>query len=100
LFTALSDKKVKSKYIEADKRRVAFAMVETTIVVEVSINELLTENSKGFIKNPKVSYSDDIGYRFIASVNGTSLLHPIFKRIRTDKSINSNDVRYAFREKL
>ena len=28
------------------------------------------------------------------SINGTSLFHPVFKRIRDDKSINTNDIRY------
>ena len=94
LFVTLSQNIIDSSYIEADKRRVAFAMVKPTIVVEVSINELLTENSKGMIKNPLISYSNDNGYEFISSINGTSLLHPVFKRIRDDKTINNHDIRY------
>jgi len=86
LFVTLSQNIIDSSYIEADKRRVAFAMVKPTIVVEVSINELLTENSKGMIKNPLISYSNDNGYEFISSINGTSLLHKFYKRIRDDKT--------------
>jgi len=94
LFTTLSENRIDSSYIEADKRRVAFAMVKPTVVVEVAINELLTENSKGMIKNPLISYSEKNGYEFISSINGTSLLHPVFKRIRDDKTVNNHDVRY------
>ncbi len=94
LFETLSKNLIDSSYIEADKRRVAFAMVKPTLVVEVAINELLTENSKGIIKNQLLSYGEENGYSFIASVNGTSLLHPVFKRLRDDKEINSHDIRY------
>ena len=94
LFETLSKNLIDSSYIEADKRRVAFAMVKPTLVVEVAINELLTENSKGIIKNQLLSYGEENGYSFIASVNGTSLLHPVFKRLRDDKGINGHDIRY------
>ena len=94
LFTLLDDIIIDSLYIEADKRRVAFAMVKPTIVLEVSINELNTETSKGVIKNPLLQYDGTSGYSFISSVNGTSLVHPIFKKVRDDKSINEHDIRY------
>jgi len=94
LFEILSKNKIDSSYIEADKKRVAFAMVKPTIVVEISVNELLNENSKGSIKNSLLKYDEDNGYSFISSINGTSLLHPIFKRIRNDKTINNHDIRY------
>ena len=94
LFALLNDTKIDSSYIEADKRRVAFAMVKPTIVVELVINELNIETSKGLIKNPLLKYDDNSGYSFVSSINGTSLVHPIFKRLRDDKSINNHDIRY------
>ena len=94
LFDILNNQIIDSSYIEADKRRVAFAMVKPTVVVEISINELTTQTSKGNIKNQLLSYDDISGYSFNSSINGTSLVHPVFKRIRTDKSVNQSDVRY------
>jgi len=94
LFTLLNDTKIDSSYIEADKRRVAFAMVRPTIVVEVVINEINTETSKGLIKNPLLKYDENSGYSFVSSINGTSLVHPVFKRLRDDKTINNHDIRY------
>ncbi len=94
LFKKLDQNKINSSYFEADKRRVAFAMVKPTIVIEVSINELTVENSKGFIKNQLLSYDETKGYEFVSSTNGTSLVHPVFKRVRDDKSINLHDIRY------
>lgn len=94
LFAELSQNKIDSSYIEADKRRVAFVMVKPTIVVEIAVNEILTQNAKGNIKNHLLSYNQESGYSFISTVNGTSLLHPVFKKIRDDKKVNDHDVRH------
>lgn len=95
LYQHLSKDIIKSSYIEVDKRRVAFQMVKPNIVIEVSLNELLTENTKGLIKNHLLKYSEYGGYSFISSTNGISLLHPIFKRVRADKNVNNEDVRFS-----
>jgi len=94
LYETLNNIIIDSSYIEVDKRRIAFALVKPTIVVEITINELLTENTKGKIKNSLLNYNEVSGYKFITNINGTSLLHPVFKRIRDDKSVNTHDVRY------
>ena len=95
LYKTLSANSVDSSYIVADSRRVAFQMVVPKVVAEVAINELLTENMKGVIKDPLISYIEEEGYRFIGNINGVNLLHPIFKRIRDDKSVNEHDVRFS-----
>ncbi len=95
LYDTLSNTLVESSYIEADKRRVAFHLVKPSLVVEVSINELLTENTKGLIKNTLLSYNDKDGYSFLRSINGVSFLHPVFKRIRHDKKVDTHDVRHT-----
>ena len=95
LYEMLSVEIIASSYIVADSRKVAFQMVVPKIVVEVAANELLTENMKGMIKDPLISFTDGEGYRFIGNINGISLLHPVFKRIRDDKSVNDNDIRFS-----
>ena len=94
-YDLLSKEIISSPYIEADSRRVAFQMVVPKIVVEIAANELLTENMKGAIRNPLISFSDKEGYFFVSNINGISLLHPVFKRIRDDKSVNDHDVRFS-----
>ena len=95
LFAKLTKEVVPSTYIEADGRRVAFQMVTPHMVVEVDVNELLTENMKGVIKNPLISFSDKEGYSFDSNILGVSLIHPIFKRIRDDKKVNNHDIRFS-----
>jgi len=95
LYKILSKDIIDSPYIEADKRRVAFQMVKPAVVVEVSINDLLTETTKGTIKNSLIEYNESDGYSFISSVYGVSLLHPVFKRVRDDKSVNTHDLRFT-----
>ena len=94
-YKSLSKDIVESSYIETDGRRVAFQMVKPTLVAEITVNELLTENSKGIIKNHVLEYDEKNGYSFSASVDGVSLIHPVFKRIRDDKQVNDHDVRLS-----
>jgi len=94
LYNILKDIVVDSRYIEVDSRRVAFAMVKPQIVVEISVNDVITQTTKGDIENPLIKYEDSAGYTLIKNINGTSFIHPVFKKIREDKSINSHDVRY------
>ena len=95
LYKSLSKDIIESSYIEADGRRVAFQMVKPIMVVEISVNEFLTEDTKGIIKNHLLNYDKKNGYSFSASINGVSLIHPVFKRIRDDKQVNNHDVRFS-----
>ena len=83
---------VPSSYIETDGRGVAFQMVKPLLVAEIAVNELLTENSKGLIKNQVIEYSEKTGYAFSKSIYGTSLINPVFKRIRKDKKVVCEDI--------
>jgi len=95
LYETLSKDHIDSTYIEVDKRRVAFHMVKPTVVVEVAVNELLTENSKGIITKPFISYDETNGYELKSIIPSVSLIHPIIKRLRYDKSVNSHDIRVS-----
>lgn len=95
LFQKLSELHIDSQYMEVDKRRIAFHMVKPQVVVEVSVNELLTENSKGIIKKPLIEYSETYGYKLKSMIPSISFMHPIIKRIRDDKTPNNHDVRYS-----
>jgi len=95
LYKKLSSTHIVSSYIEVDKRRVAFHMVQPKSVVEVVVNELLTENSKGTITKPVISYSIDDGYELKNLIPSISLIHPIIKQIRDDKTVNTHDVRLS-----
>lgn len=95
LYETLHSTHIDSSYIEVDKRRVAFHMVKPTVVVEVAVNELLTENSKGIITKPSISYDETNGYELKNIIPSVSLIHPIIKRVREDKSVNNHDTRLS-----
>ncbi|WP_348653173.1 hypothetical protein, partial [uncultured Sulfurimonas sp.] len=95
LYEKLSKSHIDSSYLEVDKRKVAFHMVKPEVVMEVSVNELLTENSKGTIKKPFISYDETDGYSLSSIVPSVSLIHPVIKRVRDDKSVNNHDVRLS-----
>ena len=83
---------VPSSYIETDGRGVAFQMVKPLLVAEIAVNELLTENSKGLIKNQVIEYNEKTGFAFSKSIYGTSLINPVFKRLRKDKKVVCEDI--------
>ncbi len=95
LYQQLLPLHVDSSYLEVDKRRVAFHMVKPQVVVEITVNELLTENTKGMIKKPLLKYDDANGYELKKMVPFVSLIHPVIKCIREDKQANTHDVRLA-----
>jgi len=94
LLSKLSAMHVASEYIETDSRNVAYQMVRPEIVVEVSVVDLVSENSKGEAKmDTLLSYTAEGGYIVDAQVPGVSAHSPVFERFRDDKSCNSTDIR-------
>ena len=95
LYDRLSKTVISSPYVQADKAHVAFQMVKPTLVVELAVNELLAQNTKGSIKNYHLTFDEEKGYEFVKSSDGVSLIHPVFKRVREDKEINPHDIRWT-----
>ncbi|MDR3353335.1 MAG: hypothetical protein LBO00_10135 [Zoogloeaceae bacterium] len=83
-----------SKYIETDSNHVAFHMVKPELVIELNINDVLFETVSGVILNPRLEIHAG-EYRSIGAVPGLSMVYPIFKRLRADKTANAQDVRLA-----
>lgn len=94
--STLSQMHVNSEYVETDSRNVAFQMVRPEIIVEVSVVDLVAENSKGEPKmTMSVSYNPETGYAALAQKPGVSAHSPNFERIREDKTCNSSDIRMS-----
>ncbi len=96
LLEKLSGMHVDSEYIETDSRNVAYQMVRPEIVVEISVIDLVAENSKG---EPKMDmllcYTAEGGYTVEAQTPGVSAHSPVFVRFRDDKSCNPTDIRIS-----
>jgi hypothetical protein len=89
-FEKLSVLHVESQFLETDSRNVAYHMVKPEIVVEIGANDLLTESSKGIKENHLLGY--DESYIVAGVVPGVSLIHPVFERLREDKSAGIEQV--------
>ena len=87
---------IQSEFVETDSRNVAYQMVRPEIVVEISVIDLVSENSKGEAKmDMMLSYSAEEGYKVVAQAPGVSAHSPVFERIRDDKSCNATDIRIS-----
>ncbi len=70
-------------------------MVQPVVVVEVSLTDLITENSRGVKKLNSVLEYEDGAYRMMSMVPGVSSIHPVFERIREDKKVEKSDLRLS-----
>lgn len=96
MLARLSQMHVKSEYVETDSRNVAYQMVRPEIVVEISVIDLVSENSKGEAKmDMLLSYTAEEGYKVVAQAPGVSAHSPVFERLRDDKSCNATDIRIS-----
>lgn len=96
LYDTLSQMHVGSEYVETDSRNVAYRMVRPEIVAQISVVDLVAENSKGEPKmNMLVDYSEGAGYTVVAQVPGVAAHSPVFECLRPDKSCNPTDVRLS-----
>ncbi|GHV94078.1 hypothetical protein AGMMS50293_03980 [Spirochaetia bacterium] len=97
-YKRLSAAIVPSNYIETDSTHVAFRMVKPEIVVELSANDVIGENSSGPILNGRLQFGKDKSkgqYTAAGQVPGVSLIQPNFERIRDDKKVIPQDIRLA-----
>jgi len=86
LFQKFSVCHCESQYVETDSRNVAFHMVKPETIVEIGCNDLLTETSKGVIRNSIVTF-DGNEFSLQSMAPGVALIYPVFERIRTDKPL-------------
>ncbi|HEX9059429.1 MAG TPA: hypothetical protein VF941_04555 [Clostridia bacterium] len=94
LLEKLSKTVIDSDFIETDSNHVGFRMVEPSIVIELSFNDIIFETSTSPVLNPVLTIKDG-SYRFITSCNGISLIFPVFERVREDKRAVCHDVRLS-----
>lgn len=89
---------IKSGYSYASSSGALFKFVKPRVVVQVKVTDIQTEDSAGKpIKRMvlELGEDDDGDPKWIpvAPLNGVSILHPVFERIRDDKEVNPTDVR-------
>lgn len=93
-YEKLSKMHIESEYIETDSSHVAFHMIKPDIVIEISINDILTDANTSGITNHVLEVSNNT-YRLMNTVPGISFIYPMFERIRTDKQACVEHVRFS-----
>jgi hypothetical protein len=95
LYTRLIKTKIDSDYLEVDSNHAAFHIVRPQMVVELSMNDVLTENATGGIKNPLIALQNDVLKRH-GVTSGFSFIAAVIERCRDDKNAaNKSDVRLS-----
>ncbi|MCL1917423.1 MAG: hypothetical protein FWG14_03770 [Peptococcaceae bacterium] len=83
---------VDSEYIETDSNHVAFHMIKPEVIIELMINDVLFDTSTGCIQNAVLGLEDG-KYIRKGTVQGISVVFPIFVRFREDKRAVYEDIR-------
>lgn len=85
-----------SDYYHTDSRSVAYKMVVPEFIYELSVIELVSENSKNEpLTNMLLRYTESDGYIAIAEVPGCHAHYTVIERERADKTNCIEDVRSA-----
>lgn len=92
---------VPSAFRTTDRNHTLFTMVRPQIVIEFAFHDLMYENSAGKPElKPVLTYDTAEGYKASLPQPFVSLLGPVFKRLRDDKSVNPTDLRLTQLQKF
>jgi len=92
IFERLSPMVVESSFIETDSNHTAFHMIKPEVVIELSVSDVIFENTSDFIYNAHLEYTEK-GYTHKANRRGLSMIYPNFVRFRDDKKAVYEDIR-------
>ena len=97
MLSDLQDMVVESEYAEVNSDHVAYQMVEPKWIAEISLLDLISQNTRGGPINRMVLNwdSSDSQYKVVRRLPLVSVISPQFVRIREDKQFNATDVRIA-----
>ena len=94
LFKKFSKTIIKSEYVETDSNYVAFHMIKPETVMEISVNDVNFEKPDYKIQN-NVLHIVDGTYKLHSTVDGISVVAPVFEKFRDDKKADETDVRVS-----
>ncbi len=94
--TMLSKQNVDSGYRRASSSGALYQFISPSVIVEIKATDIQPDNSSGDpIKRMVLEYDDATGWKRLRKMPVASMLHPVFVRIREDKSVNETDIRMS-----
>jgi len=94
-YQQLSGKSIASNYRYANSKGALYRFVPPETVIEVKVTDIQGEDSGGDPILRMVLEHSQPGWRTIREMPGVSILHPVFSRVRSDKTVNPVDIRVA-----
>ena len=92
----LSKMNVESGYRRASSTGALYRFIKPSLVVEVKATDIQPENASGDpIRRMVLEYEESAGWKRLRKMPVASMLHPVFVRIREDKSVNESDIRMS-----
>jgi hypothetical protein len=89
LYKRLAPTVIKSNYIEVDSNHAVFHIVMPSLVVELSLTDVIAENASGAVSNPLLAENGGALNR-AGAVNGYSFVSAVIERLRGDKQPDSS----------
>jgi hypothetical protein len=86
--------KVASNYVEVDSNHAAFHLIQPIRVMELSVTDVLSENTSGGIMNPVLEFKDG-KFNHAGTVPGFSFISAVIERFRDDKKADAVGARYS-----
>ncbi|MCB9568774.1 MAG: hypothetical protein H6710_16425 [Myxococcales bacterium] len=86
---------VESTYRHANSKGALYRFVRPEIIIEVKLTDIQSETSAGDPIDRMVLEWADGRWRSVRQLPGASILHPVFVRVRDDKTVNPTDIRVA-----
>ena len=84
-----------SSWRHASGSGVLYCFVRPERVVQIRVSDLQSEDSKGGPIQRMVVEHDGDRWSAVRKMQGASIIHPVFERIRDDKRVDATDIRAA-----
>ncbi len=92
---ALAGKEIASNFRYANSKGALYRFVKPETIIEFKVTDIQGEDSSGDPIHRMVLEHGDKGWTTVREMPGASILHPVFVRVRDDKSVNPTDIRVA-----
>lgn len=91
----MAGKEIASNFRYANSKGALYRFVKPETVIEFKVTDIQGEDSSGDPIHRMVLEHGAKGWTTVREMPGASILHPVFVRLRDDKSVNPTDVRVA-----